>query len=77
MENNNDDITLVFNLPFDGMCLFLEGMQVFVTGLESLKIDMQLKRIDSKVGIRIGTIGIPDNTHQVITFQAQTDVPLQ
>ena len=26
MENNVDDITLVFDLPFDGLCLFLEGM---------------------------------------------------
>ena len=25
MDNNNDDITLVFNLPFDIICLFLEG----------------------------------------------------
>ena len=25
MENNIDDITLVFNLPFDGLCFFLEG----------------------------------------------------
>ena len=24
MENNNDDITLVFDLLFDGPCLFLE-----------------------------------------------------
>ena len=25
MENINDDITLVFDLPFDGLCLFFEG----------------------------------------------------
>ena len=25
MENNIDDITLVFDLPFDGLCFFLEG----------------------------------------------------
>ena len=25
MENNMDDITVVFALTFDGMCLFLEG----------------------------------------------------
>ena len=25
IENNIDDITLVFDLPFDGMCLFFEG----------------------------------------------------
>ena len=25
MENNNDDIADVFDLPFDGLCLFLEG----------------------------------------------------
>ena len=25
LENNIDDITLVFNLPFDVLCFFLEG----------------------------------------------------
>ena len=25
MENNIYDITLVFDLPFDGLCFFLEG----------------------------------------------------
>ena len=25
MENNIDNITLVFDLTFDGLCLFLEG----------------------------------------------------
>ena len=25
LENIIDDITLIFDLPFDGMCLFLEG----------------------------------------------------
>ena len=25
MENNIDNITLVFDLPFDGLCFFLEG----------------------------------------------------
>ena len=25
MENNIDDITLVFDLLFDGLCFFLEG----------------------------------------------------
>ena len=25
LENNVDDITLVFDLTFDGLCLFLEG----------------------------------------------------
>ena len=25
MENNVDDITLVFDLPFDGLCFFIEG----------------------------------------------------
>ena len=25
MENNIDDTTLVFYLPFDGLCFFLEG----------------------------------------------------
>ena len=25
MENNMDDITLVFDLPFDGLHIFLEG----------------------------------------------------
>ena len=25
MENNFDDLTLVFDLPFDGLCFFLEG----------------------------------------------------
>ena len=25
MKNNIDNITLVFDLPFDGLCLFLEG----------------------------------------------------
>ena len=25
MENNINDITLVFDLPFDGLCFFLEG----------------------------------------------------
>ena len=25
LENNIDDITLVFDLPFDGLCFFLEG----------------------------------------------------
>ena len=32
---------------------------------------------DSNVGIRIGTIGIPSNTHQVLTDKAQTDVTLR
>ena len=38
MKNNVDDITLVFDLPFDGLCFFLEGTmfmkeltQVFVS----------------------------------------------
>ena len=26
MGNNMDDITLVFDLPFDGLCFFFEGM---------------------------------------------------
>ena len=26
MENNIDDINLVFDLQFDGMCFYLEGM---------------------------------------------------
>ena len=26
IENTMDDITLVFDLPFDGLCFFLEGM---------------------------------------------------
>ena len=25
MENNINDITIVFDLPFDGLCFFLEG----------------------------------------------------
>ena len=25
MENDIDDITVVFDLPFDGLCFFLEG----------------------------------------------------
>ena len=25
IENNIDNITLVFDLPFDGLCFFLEG----------------------------------------------------
>ena len=25
MENNMDDITLLFDLTFDGLCFFLEG----------------------------------------------------
>ena len=25
MNNNIDNITLVFDLPFDGLCFFLEG----------------------------------------------------
>ena len=38
---------------------------------------MQLKRIDFNVGIRIGTIRIPANTHQVLTVKAQTAVQLR
>ena len=32
---------------------------------------------DSNTGIRIGTIGIPENTHQVLTVKSQTAVPLR
>ena len=32
---------------------------------------------DSNLDIRIGTIGIPEKTHQVLTVKAQTAVPLQ
>ena len=32
---------------------------------------------DSNVSIKIGTIGIPSNTHQMLTVKAQTAAPLQ
>ena len=38
---------------------------------------MKLKRIDSNVSIRIGTVGITPNTHKVLTVKAQTAKLLQ
>ena len=37
MANNMDDITLVFDLPFDGLCLFLEGT-MFMTELTQISV---------------------------------------
>ena len=64
IENNIGDITLVFDLPYDGLCLFFEGT-------------MFMKKIDCNVGIGIGTIGITANTHQVLTVKAQNYKLLQ
>ena len=71
MENNNDDITLVFDLPFDGLCLFLEGTMFMSLRLNNRQSICNFERIDSNVGIRIGKIGITANSHQVLTVKAQ------
>ena len=54
-----DDIILVFHLPFDGICFFLEKNNIY-------------ERIESEVCIVIGTIEITAKTQQVLAVQDQT-----
>ena len=36
MENNTDNITLVFDLNFDGLCFFLEGTMFMKESTQTL-----------------------------------------
>ena len=64
MNYNIDDITLVFDLSFDELWFFFWRNDDY-------------ERIDFKGGIRIGTIGITANTHQVLNINTQMDKPIR
>ena len=46
MEMNNDDITLVFDLPFDGLCLFPEEMKYMSLSLNNRQLICNSKELN-------------------------------